>query len=218
MDDPDPRGPAPSSGLARLAGRPWLWAALVALALAAPIARSVLRPLPPEPPVLATLPPFTLTDQDGRPFRPADLRGKVWVANFFFTTCGQSCPRLMRQVERVQRRLRGTADATRLVSFSVDPEVDTPERLRAYGERFHRDPRRWLYVTGPLGELERAVVQGFRVAMGRPEGARGSGFFDIAHGNHLVLVDAAGRIRGYYPSDDEGVDRLLHDVARLING
>ena len=97
--------------------------------------------MPPPLPVLGEVPAFRLTSQDGRPYGSEELRGKVWVANFIFTSCTSSCPRLTSKMAIVQRRIRNTDESVHLVSFSVDPDNDTPARLAAYAEQYHYDHR-----------------------------------------------------------------------------
>jgi protein SCO1/2 len=108
-----------------------------------------------------------------------------------------------------------------LLSISVDPERDTPEKLREYGQIFGARQALWKYLTGPEREVERTVVKGFRIAMARmtaplKDGEVRAEAFDIMHGERLVLVDRQGRIRGYYDADDQ--DRLLRDARSLTAG
>jgi protein SCO1/2 len=102
-----------------------------------------------------------------------------------------------------------------LVSFSVDPENDTPSVLLAYAQRFNADPKNWSFLTGDLDVVKRTVVDGFKLALdGKPDPAAENG--GIIHGSHLVLVDRTLAIRGYYRTDDdEDMSRILADAARL---
>lgn len=161
-------------------------------------------------PVLAPVPEFRLVDQGGEPFGLAELRGKVWVASFVFTTCPTVCPLLTTKMGNLQRRLEGR-EGLHFVSFTVDPERDTPDVLTRYAERHGADLRTWTFLTGETDAVRRAVVDGMRVAMGERQ-ADG----DILHGTHFVLVDAEGRIRGYYRSEREGMDALARDIERLL--
>jgi protein SCO1/2 len=102
----------------------------------------------------------------------------------------------------------------RLVSFSVDPENDTPEVLAAYGERAKADPAVWSFVTGPTEDMQKIVQQGFKISAVKVE--KGAGDFDVIHGNWFILGDAEGNIRGYYSTErDEDMKVLLDDVVRL---
>ncbi len=161
------------------------------------------------PPVIAPLPEFALVDQDGRAFGLDQMRGHPTVVGFIFTSCRSICPTLTARMRRFQEQY----PTAHFVSFSVDPEADTPAVLKEYAARFGADLSRWRFVTGDTAEVNRTVVRGFRVAMGErvdaPEG------YDIMHSSHLVLVDGDGAIRGYYATDDEAMARLERDLARL---
>jgi protein SCO1/2 len=199
-----------------LVARPLFWVAIVAATATWPVIWSLRTKLPPPLPVLATLPPFQLTDQDGRPFGSKDLEGHAWVASFIFTRCTTVCPAITGKMAQVQKRTGQLAPSFHLVSFSVDPAYDTPERLSAYA-RFHRaSPRMWTFLTGPEEAVKEAVVSGLRVSMGREAGVEGpQGIF---HGSHLVLVDGRGRVRSYYDSaDEQAVDRVVRDAGQLVN-
>jgi protein SCO1/2 len=215
-----PRGQRLAAGIqdaaARLTGRPLFWIALVAAMASWPIAWSLRTPLPPPLPVLAEIPRFELVDQEGRPFGSRELEGRVWVASFIFTRCTTICPAITAQMARIQGRTRELAPAFHLVSFSVDPGYDTPERLAIYARAHRASPRLWSFLTGPEEAVKGAVVQGLRVSMGRDAADTGPG--GIFHGSHLVLVDGRGRIRGFYDSEEEKVvDRVVRDAGLLVN-
>jgi protein SCO1/2 len=197
-------------------GRPLVWALVVALIAAWPIAWALRTPLPPRLPVLATLPPFELVAEDGRPFGSKDLAGRVWVASLVFTRCETACPAITRQMARIQGRTRNLEPAFHLVSISVDPEFDDPARLAAYARAHRASPRMWTFLSGPAEAVREIVVRGLRTGMGRdPERPGGEGVF---HGTHLVLVDGEGRIRGYYdPDAADAVERVVRDAALLVN-
>lgn len=201
---------------ARLTGSRWFWSLAVFALFALPLVRSIGRQLPPPPPVYGQLPDFRLVDQDGQPFGLPDLKGRVWVANFIFTSCGEVCPRLSHRMAELQARLRNVGDAARLVSFTVDPARDTPAVLREYSLRYHARHDFWKFLTGSLTDLEQTVVDGFKVAVERTAVGE-TGFFDIVHGERFVLVDQEGRIRGYFGADDDGLQELLNQLGLLAN-
>jgi protein SCO1/2 len=162
------------------------------------------------------LPAFTFTRQDGQPFGREQLRGHPWVANFIFTRCPTVCPVFTRKLAGVQKRTADLGGELRFVSFSVDPEYDTPERLTAYARQHGADPARWSFLTGDYTQLKDIIVGGFKMAMGRNE-ADVDDIPSIFHGSHFVLVDRGGEIRGYYNSEhDDDVERLLRDTERLV--
>ena len=168
--------------------------------------------------MLWQLPAWQLVDQSARPFGSRDLAGKVYIANFVFTSCVASCPRLTRQMSHFQPDVQAMHGRARLVSISVDPTNDTPQRLREYAERYGADPSVWTFLTGPADEVMRAVEQGFRIGVQQP--ARGPhGEFnpiELAHANRFALVDGRGRLRGSYDADDDGTSRLMSDARSLL--
>lgn len=162
---------------------------------------------------LGALPAFELTDQDGAPLRASDLRGRVWIASFIFTSCATACPLLTTQMANLQRRMAGRD--VRFVSISVDPEVDTPAKLKAHAARFGADESTWRFVTGERAAVRSLVVDGFRVGLGEREALTGGGY-DIPHALRFTLVDRAGHVRGHYPTDGDGLARLERDAVRLL--
>jgi protein SCO1 len=219
---PRPR-PAPT-WTARLVGQPLFWAALVGVLFGLPVVRSMTRRLQAAPPVLGSLPAFTLTDQSGQPFGTRELAGKVWVADFVFTSCQSACPLLSERMAEVGRRAKKLGPDFHLVSISVDPERDTPERLATYAARYGAHPLAWSFLTGPAQAIESAVVDGFKVGMGKEPAPAAPGadpkaaVLEIFHGEHLVLVDRQLKIRGYFPATPEGLDLLMTAVGRVANG
>jgi len=194
---------------------PLFWIAAVGLLFGVPLGRSLLRSAPPPPPLLGALPEFTLTDQTGHPFGTRDLRGRVWVANFIFTSCAGSCPLLSQKMVEVGRRARQLGPDFHLVSLTVDPERDTPAVLAGYAARYGAHPQKWSFLTGPMATIQSAVVDGFKVGMGKE---KVGDFWEIFHGENLVLVDRELRIRGYFPATSEGLDRLLEALGSIANG
>ena len=177
------------------------------------------RPLPP----LASyghVPAFKLVDQIGAPFTDASMLAHVSVVDFIFTRCAASCPRLTARMADLQGRLPREGSNARLVSFSVDPENDTPAVLAAYAAHAGADPAHWSFVTGPVDSVKATVVTGFKVALEKlPTTNDGTRDYDVTHGDWFVLVDPRGDIRGYYTTDDpKDVDRLVRDALRLERG
>jgi protein SCO1/2 len=195
---------------------PLFWILLVTFVCGGTIVRSVRNRLPAAPPVLAQVGDFELIGQHGKPFGSEQLRGKVWVADFIFTRCPTICPTLTERMFQVQHRSRNLSEAFHIVSFTVDPEHDTPEVLAEYAFKNRHTPRVWTYVTGERAEIHRIVVDDMKMAMG-VEGDT-SEPDNIYHGPHFVLIDQAMRVRGYYDTDHEGeLNRLLQDAGLLAN-
>jgi protein SCO1/2 len=157
-------------------------------------------------PVLGSAPQFELTDQTGRPFDSASLTGHVWVADFIFTTCQGPCPMMSSNMSRLQASTAATPDV-KLVSFTVDPEHDTPAVLSEYGKHFKAEAARWRFLTGDLARLSAVGLQGFH--LNSVDGG-------LEHSTRFALVDRRGRIRGYYSSGEDGfLKNLLRDIRSL---
>ena len=191
-----------------------LFSLLLALFSAAPLAcrqSEAAQALP----QLGTVGPFWLTDQDGRSFSEQSLTGKVWVAAFMFTRCPTVCPEMVRRMRGIQEQAKQRGVPLELVSFSVDPENDTPEVLRAYTAAQGLDTSNWRFLTGDSAVIRSTAERGFKIGVdGTPRA--GAEHFGITHGTHLVLLDTHRMIRGYYQSGDgERVAALLEDAARL---
>lgn len=167
--------------------------------------------------VHATVPEFDLVSQTGEPVHLADLRGQVWVADFIFTHCASTCPMMTAQMQRFSSAL-GDEPRVRLVSFSVDPQRDTPARLAEYARGLGATPDRWLFLTGDAPQIRRLARDGFHLPVEDPapeDVARGAEA--VLHSTRFVLVDAQGRIRGYYDGTEErAVQRLGSDVRQLL--
>ncbi len=203
-----------------------IWGTLVTviLALTATALLKRLRTPPSEPlPVYAQLPHFTLTNRDGESVTLGELAGAPWIADFIFTRCPGICPFMTRQMSRVAAELPSAA-TVRLVSFSVDPDHDTPEVLQEYAER-HDAPDHWYFLTGKRQAIRSLSRDGFLLAVAEATeeeqaaaGEAGESIEPIVHSNRFVLVDGAGRIRGYYDAfDTQEVEKLLRDVRRLLD-
>jgi protein SCO1/2 len=159
-------------------------------------------------PAFGVVPDFTLTDQNGAPFSSSSaLRGQVWVADFIFTNCQGPCPRMSSQMHEVQKALAGM-DGVRLVSFTVDPDRDTPEVLAAYSRRFLAEPGRWFFLTGPRETLHALSRQAFM--LGDING-------NLEHSTRFALVDGTSHIRGFYlTSEPDAIPRVVADAKDLL--
>jgi cytochrome oxidase Cu insertion factor (SCO1/SenC/PrrC family) len=189
-----------------------LWALLAAtLVLVGLLALRARSAGGPPPPVLGDLPDFTLRDRDGRTVTRADLLGRPWIAGFIFTRCRGACPRITARMVRLGEEWRGMP---RRVSFSVDPDYDTPAVLAEYARGMGADDPNWLFLTGERAAIHALVRRGFLLAV-EAEGSTNSDE-PIVHSSRLALVDAEGRLRGTYDSfDEEAMTRLRRDAARL---
>jgi protein SCO1/2 len=164
-----------------------------------------------------TVPAFTLTDQTGAPITEAALRGEVTIVNFIFTRCDTICPVSSMKMHRIQEE---TSDRPELhmLSFSVDPEYDTPARLTAYAERFGADPSRWRFVTGAHEAVRKVVEDAMMISMDADGRTMANGAPNIVHQPHFLLIDRDLKIVGLYDSTDpiklETLVRDARDLAR----
>lgn len=166
-------------------------------------------------PVLGQAPEFGLTDQDGAAFDSRSLDGTLWVADFIFTRCTNMCPMLSREMAKLRDTLREepVAREVRFVSFSIDPDHDQPAVLSKYARRYGADTSHWTFATGTREEIWDLSVGGFKLAVGENPGDPGQPLF---HSDRFVIVDGAGRIRGYYSGmDSEDLQRLVAELRRV---
>ena len=165
---------------------------------------------------LGTLPAFELIERRQALLRLDDLRGRVWVADFMYTSCVEVCPLQSAEMARLQAAFADYTDL-RLVSISVDPERDTPAVLSVYAENFQADPERWLFATGEPEAVARLAQEGFRLSAASYVSGEDGADYTFIHSNRFVLVDRQGRIRGYYRSTDpDDLVRLRRDLTVLL--
>jgi protein SCO1/2 len=158
-----------------------------------------------------TVPAFQLVNQGGQPFGSAQLAGKIWIADFIYTTCPGPCPMISTRMSDLQKPLEKSD--VHLVSFSVDPEKDTPQVLRGYAEKLQADPGRWDFLTGPKSAIYKLSHDGFKLAVS--DGMDEQGI--PVHSTRMVLVDRHGEIRGYYDATEpDAVTKLLADTNHLL--
>lgn len=205
----------------RVVASKFFWVLAIALLFAYPIYRSVNRVLPQGPEQLFQVPDFELVNDFGKPFGSDDLRGRLYLANFIFTSCPSTCPAQTEAMKSIQKRVRGLGQSISLVSFTVDPEYDTPEVLYKYARQNQVNPHVWSFVTGPEEELMSLLIDGFKVPVGEKEyfdsPREDINLYDIAHSERIVLVDAEGFVRGFYSIDNQSVDQLMIDVGLMVN-
>jgi protein SCO1 len=157
------------------------------------------------------VPDFSLTDSNGQRVTLEDFRGKVWIADFIFTSCGGMCPMMTAEMRKLQDTLPRDIQ---LVSFSVDPARDTPSVLNEYAKRNGADPARWKFVTGERGALYDLSIKGFKLGVDDLQGTEQE---PITHSSRFVLIDKDGRIYGYYSgTESNDRDRLSADAKGLL--
>jgi cytochrome c oxidase assembly protein subunit 15 len=158
-------------------------------------------------PELYDLPAFSFVDQNGGQFGLEEMKGKINIVDFFFTSCHGPCPVMVVRFEELYRKF-AHSDKVRLVSITVDPEVDSLPRLREYAAAHGVADDRWVFLRGEMPQVRELCENGFKVSAELPG----------MHTTKFVVVDAAGKIRGYYDYDDQtALDRLEQDVAQLVS-
>ena len=158
-----------------------------------------------------SVPDFALTERSGQTVKLADFAGKVWVADFFYTTCPGPCPMMSSRLSDVQKEL-GAEPNLRLVSISTDPEKDTPDVLKLYAGKF-KAADRWLFFTGRKADIYSLARDGFKLPIAEPASPGGQ----IIHSTRLILIDKTGTVRGFYEATGEtGVRDLIRDIRKLL--
>jgi cytochrome oxidase Cu insertion factor (SCO1/SenC/PrrC family) len=159
---------------------------------------------------------FSLTERSGATVRKSDLLGKVWVAAFIFTRCTGPCSQVSGTMARLQQDFADYDDVT-LVSFSVDPEYDTPEVLSQYAKNYRADPKRWLFLTGKPDEVYGLIRDGFRLTAQPNQGADRTPGNEIMHDTRVAVVDRSGEIRGYFQATEaEDIAKLEQKIKTIV--
>jgi protein SCO1/2 len=154
-------------------------------------------------------PNLTLTGEEGKPFLTSELRGKVWVADFIFTSCAGSCPIMSHEMAELQKT---TPAGVNFVSFTVDPKTDTAPILKEYGRGLHADFARWHFLTGTERQMSDAAV-GMKISV-----APANGGYALSHSDRFLLIDQHGYVVGTYDgTNHEDVAKLAADATRLAN-
>lgn len=168
-----------------------------------------------KPPVFGQVADFALTERSGKTVTLSALKGKPWVASFIFTRCAGICPMMCGHMKKLQERLVGRE--IRFVSFSVDPEYDTAERLSEYAKRFKADSEKWLFLTGDKKTIFNLSVKSFMLGVSDvPQGEEIAPDQVVTHSSRFALVDAEGAIRGTYESGEpDFLERLIKDFERI---
>lgn len=191
----------------------WAIAFLVVISLTAFAYVSFKRMEPATPPMerYAKAPEFQFTQQDGKVVSTADMKGKVWIANFIFTRCAGPCPVMTSNMADLNEKLGPKLQDVNLVSITVDPDYDKPDVLKTYGERVGATPDRWKFLTGPSDQIKNTIVKGFLQPLSKDtEGMP-------MHSTRFVVVDKDGWIRGFQDGNDpELVQKLLVDIGELL--
>ena len=158
-------------------------------------------------PISGSVPDFEFTDSNGETISREDMEGKVWVADFIFTTCTMACPIMTGNMNIIHKSFKDDNNV-RIISISVYPEYDTPEVLKEYASRYNANTDRWHFLTGPEESVKNIIKTGFKIG----------DYEDIIfHSEKFALVDVRGNIRGYYSGmETEDMSKLKKDIKRLL--
>ncbi len=162
-------------------------------------------------------PEFKLVERSGKEISLSDLKGHVWIANFIFTRCQTMCPLMTRQMALLQKKLSDVS--IYFISFSVDPQHDTPEVLSKYASQYGADSEKWFFLTGERKEIWKLVAEGFHLGVddATPEEIE-KGAQPILHSDRFVLVDQTGTIRGFFNSSEPAkLDELVRKAKELLS-
>jgi len=160
-----------------------------------------------------TIPHFAFINQDNKTTTSESLKDKIYVADFFFTTCPSICPLMTKQLTRVQLAFANDS-AVKIISFTVDPETDTSTVLKNYASKYSANLEQWTFCTGDKQKIYRLGQKGFLLVA--PEYRNDT--IDFLHSDKLVLVDQQSRIRGFYSgTDSTEVNLLINDIKLLKN-
>lgn len=157
-----------------------------------------------------TLGAFQMKNQLGETVTGESLKGKTWVASFIFTRCQGPCPLISYRASELQKEF--LSDSFRLVSFSVDPEYDQPDKLMAYSKTYNADSKRWIFLTGEKKATFDLIRKSFHLAV--EDDGTGESADQIMHSTFFILVDPQGHIRGYFNSTDAAA---LADLKRELH-
>lgn len=162
------------------------------------------------------IPGFRLTNQANQQVTAQVIDGKIHVADFFFARCPGICPKMSSQLSRVQDVFRDNSNVV-IVSYTVDPEHDTPEELAKYAQQYGAIPGKWHLLTGDKAEIYTLAKKGYFVTAKEDQPQSENLEDQFVHTDKFVLVDQKRRIRGYYNgTDPEDVDRLLVEIKILL--
>lgn len=176
-----------------------------------------------------TVPAFSLTDQDRHILRQTDLLGQVWVASFIYTRCPDVCPLITRQMAALRDALAASSvlgESVRLVSFSVDPQRDSPSVLRRYAQDFDAEnAQEWSFLTGKPAQMTQLLTEGFHLIVepnaqavsGENMQTHGVSTGEIAHSNRAMVIDRCGQVRAIHPVlDPERFRQLVTDLNAVL--
>jgi protein SCO1 len=159
---------------------------------------------------------FSFVNQNGKIITENQVKGKVFVAEYFFTNCQSICPIMNNQMRRVQQAF-ANKENVKILSFTVDPDNDNVDQMKRYAVQHNANDKMWYFLTGAKNELYDLARKSFFVLKPAEAQNLGDAGSDFIHTNNFVLVDKDRRIRGYYDGTSEKeVNQLIHDINLLL--
>ena len=163
-----------------------------------------------------TIGDFSFINQNGKTITQNDIQDKIVVVEYFFTTCMTICPKMNIQMQRVNEHFRGNYDF-KILSFTVNPEVDTVEQMKRYADAHNANPNQWHFLTGEKERLYHLARTSFFVLKPAEAQNLGDAGNDFIHTNNFVLIDKQKRIRGYYDGTSiKETDQMILDIEELM--
>ncbi|WP_430405080.1 SCO family protein [Fluviicola sp.] len=163
--------------------------------------------------IFPKIPAFSYLNQDSNVITSESMKGKVWIANFFFTSCPSICPPMISQMKRLNLLTQDLASEVQFMSFSIDPKTDQPHILKTYIKNNGIQTKNWYFFTGDEAKTHRLGVMHFMVHADKDPMAAGG----FAHSDGMVLVDKEGYVRGVYRgTQTKEVDKLNNDLRKLL--
>ncbi len=195
----------------KLVLNPVFWIVACGFFFAYPVLKSMKRELPATLPVIQAVPAFEFVNEEGKLFGSKDLFGKVYILNLTCTGCDETQGAFFKKLQTLQHRIRGVIDRAAIVSISVDPATDTSAVLYNKAREMNSNPVVWKLLSAP-----RAQTESFVRSLNMPVEVE-TDLIGMMKREMFVLVDQDGNIRGFYDSDNEGVNRMMIDTGLLIN-
>jgi protein SCO1/2 len=163
--------------------------------------------------VYPTIPYFYFLNDDSVIVKSTEMEGKVWVVDFFFTTCPTICPTMTKNMQKLNAATKDLHDELQFISISINPQHDTPSILKRYREHYKATASNWQFFTGKEAETHQLGIENFQIFAGRDEESEGG----YAHSGAFTLVDKEGYVRGVYlGTDEKQVIQLEKDIRKLL--
>jgi protein SCO1/2 len=155
---------------------------------------------------------FQYQNQDGQNVSLKDLKGDVWIANFIFTSCETVCPPMTAHMTEIQKRIKAEGLDAKIISFSVDPEIDTPEKLKEFAEPYSISFENWSFLTGyTQNEIQEFAMDSFKTIVQKPSNSD-----QVVHGTSFYLIDQNGVVmKDYDGVDQPPYDQIITDIKAL---